>query len=72
MPKTFTHLLTTSRKIDSHSQVVESVTFVSCRINRLFFADDLVLLAFSHQSFQHALDRFSAVCGRARLKINQY
>ena len=30
--------------IDSHSRVEKDVKFVSCRINRLLFADDLVLL----------------------------
>jgi len=30
--------------MDSHSQVEKGVTFVSCRIYRLLFADDLVLL----------------------------
>ena len=33
----------------------------SCRINRLLFADDLVLLASSEQGFQHAFDRLAAV-----------
>ena len=37
---------------------------------RLLFADDLVLLASSQQSLQHALDRFSAACDRAGMKIN--
>jgi len=44
--------------IDSHSQVNEGVTVGSYRINRLLFADDLILLASSQQSLQHALDRF--------------
>jgi len=43
--------------IDSY-RVDEGVTAGSCRINRLLFADDLVLLASSQQSLQHALDRF--------------
>jgi len=34
-------------RVDSHSRVEEGVIFVSCRINRLLFADDLVLLASS-------------------------
>jgi len=34
------------------------------------FADDLVLLAFSHQALQHALDRFSAACDQTGMKIS--
>jgi len=33
--------------IDSHNHVEEGVTLASCKINRLPFADDLVLLASS-------------------------
>ena len=56
--------------IDSYSRVDKSVTAGSCRINRLLFADDLVLLASSQQCLRHALDRFSAACDRAGTKIN--
>jgi len=38
--------------------VEEGVTDGSCRINRLLFADNLVLLASSQHGLQHALDRF--------------
>jgi len=55
--------------IDSRSRVEEGVAFVSCRINRSRFADVLVLLASSQQHLQHVLDRFSAACDRARMKI---
>jgi len=55
--------------IDSHSRVDWSVTVRSCRINRLLFADDLVLPV-SQQRLQHALDRFSAACDRAGMKIS--
>jgi len=48
--------------IDTHSRVDEGVAVGSCRINRLLLADNMVLLAFSQQSLQHALDRFSAAC----------
>jgi len=34
------------------------------------FADDLVLLAFSQQALQHALDRFSVACDQAGMKIS--
>ena len=55
--------------IDSHSRLDEGVTVGSCRINRSLFADDFELLA-SFNSLQHALDRFSAACGQAAMKIN--
>jgi len=54
----------------SRSQVDEGATVGSCRINRLLFADDLVLLASSQHSLQHVLDRFSAACDRAGMKIS--
>jgi len=39
--------------------------------NRPFtFVDDLVLLASSEQGLQHALDRFSAACDKAGMKIS--
>jgi len=56
--------------IDSHSRVDEGVTAGSCRINRLLFASDLVLLASSQQSLQHALDRFSAACGQVGMETS--
>jgi len=39
-------------------------------INRLLFADDLVLHTSSQQGLQHALDRFSAACDRTGMKIS--
>jgi len=56
--------------IDSHSRVGEDVTFGKCRINRLCFTDDLVLLASSQPGLQHALDRFPVTCDQAGNKIN--
>jgi len=56
--------------IDCHCRVDEGVTVGSCRINRLLFADDFVLLASSQQSFQHVLDRLSVACDRAGMKIS--
>jgi len=56
--------------IDSHSQVDVGVSIESCRINRLFFAHDLVLLASSPQGRQHGLERFSAACEQARMIIS--
>jgi len=54
--------------IDSRCWVEEGLTAGSCRIKRLLFADDLVLLAPSQQGLQHALNRFSAACGRVGMK----
>jgi len=45
-------------RVDSHSRVNEVVTVGSCRINPLPIAEDLVLLAFSQQGLQQALNRF--------------
>jgi len=56
--------------IDSHSRVDEGVTVGSCRINRLLFAEDLVLLASSQQGLQHEPNRFSAACDQAKVKIS--
>ena len=55
------HSLYELDRIDSRNRVDEGVTVMSCRINRLFFAVDLVLLAYFQQGLQRALDRFSAV-----------
>jgi len=56
--------------MDSHSRVDERVTIGSCRINRLLFANNLVLLASSEHDFQQALDRLLGTCDRAGLKIS--
>ena len=58
------------KSIDSRNRLDEGVTVGSYRINSLLFADDLVLLAFSEQSLQHALNRFSAACDQAVTKIS--
>jgi len=55
--------------IDSHNRVDGVVGVKSCRINRLLFTDDLVLLASSKQGLQLELDRFSAACDRAGWKL---
>jgi len=56
--------------IDSHSRVEEGVTVGSCRISRLLFADDWVLITSSQLGLQHALDRISAACDPSRMKIS--
>jgi len=45
--------------VGSHCRVDEGVTVGSCRINRLLFAADLVLLTSSEQGLQQTLNRFS-------------
>jgi len=54
----------------TESHFDEGVAVGSCRINRLLFADDLVLLASSEQRLQHALDRFAAAYDRAGIKVS--
>ena len=56
--------------IDSHSRVDEGVTVGSCRINRLLFVDNFMLLESSQRRLQHPLDRFSAVYDRCGMKIS--
>ena len=57
--------------IESHSWIDEGVTLGSCRINRLHFADDLVLLASSsRQGVKHALGWFCAACAQAGMQIS--
>jgi len=53
---------------DSHNLFQEGVTVRSCRINRLLFANDLVLVTSSQHGLQYALDRFAAACDRAGKK----
>jgi len=55
--------------IESYSRTDEGVTVGSCKINRLIFADDLVLLAPSQQGLQHTLDQSFVACDRAGMKI---
>ena len=45
------------------------VTIGRCKISRLLFADDLVLLASSESDLQHALKGFAAACDFAGMKI---
>ena len=54
----------------SCSRVDEGATVGSWRINRLFFADGLLLLATSQQGLQHVFERFSAACDQAGMKVS--
>jgi len=56
--------------LQQYSRIDVGDTAGSCRVNRLLFADDFVLLASSQEGLQHALDRFSAACDRPRMKIS--
>jgi len=56
--------------IYSHSRIDEAATVGSCKINRLLFADDLVLLVSSQHGLQHALDRFSVACEQVGSKTS--
>ena len=55
--------------IDGHSRVDEGVIIARCKINCFLSAIDLILFAASQPDIQHALDRFSAACKKAGMKI---
>ena len=56
--------------MDKLSRTDECVTIGRCKICRLFFADDLVLLASSEFGLHHALNGFAAACDIAGMKIS--
>ena len=56
--------------IDKLSQTDECAKLGSCKINRLLFADNLVLFADSESGLQRALDGFQAACKIAGMKIS--
>ena len=56
--------------IDKHSRTDECITIGSCKISRLLFADDLVLLADTESGLQRALSGFEAACNIAGMKIS--
>ena len=57
-------------RISRHSQGVEGVRFGDLRIGSLLFADDVVLLASSDRDLQLSLDRFTAECEVAGMRIS--
>ena len=59
-------------RMDKLRETDECVTIGRCKISRLLFADDLVLLAFSESGLQHALDGFAAACDIAGMKISTF
>ena len=56
--------------IDKCSQADECVTIGNCKISRLLFADDLVLLSSAESGIQRALNSFADVCNNAGMKIS--
>jgi len=52
-----------------HSRVDQTVTVGNCKINPShIFADDLILLTYSEQDLQHAVDVFVSASDEIRLK----
>ena len=56
--------------MDKLCQTDECVTIGRCKISRLLFADDLILLASSQFGLQNAFNSFSAACDIAGMKIS--
>ena len=56
--------------MDKLSETNECVTIGRCKISRLLFADDLVLLDSSESGLQHTLKGFVAACDIAGIKIS--
>ena len=55
--------------IDKYSQADECVMIGNCKINRLLFADDLVLLFSTKSGLQRALNSFADASNTAKMKI---
>ena len=56
--------------IDKYSQADECATIGSCKISRLVFANDLVLLFSTESGLQRALNSFADACNTAGMKIS--
>ena len=56
--------------IDKCSQADECATIGNCKISRLLFADDLVLLSSIESGLQRALSSFADACNTAGMKIS--
>ena len=56
--------------IDKCSQADECATIGNCKISRLLFADDLVLLSSTEPGLQCALNSFADACNTAGMKIS--
>ena len=56
--------------MDNLSQTDECVMIGRCKISRLLFTDDLVLLVLLESGLQHTLNGFAAACDIAGVKIS--
>ena len=56
--------------IDKCSQADECATNGNCKISRLLFADDLVLLSSTESGLRRALNSFADACNTAGMKIS--
>ena len=56
--------------IDKCSQADECATIGKCKISRLLFADDLVLLSSTKSDLQRALNSFADACDTGAMKIS--
>ena len=56
--------------IDKCSQADECAPIGNCKISRLLFADDLVLLSSTESGLQRALNSFADTCNTAGMKIS--
>ena len=56
--------------IVKNSESCGGVKIGECTVQRLLFADDLVLLDSTQNGLQQALDRFLDACSAARIKIS--
>ena len=56
--------------IDKSSQADACATIGNCKISRLLFADDLVLLSFTESGLHPALNSFADACEAAGMKIS--
>ena len=56
--------------IEKCSQADECATIGNCKISRLLFADDLVLLSSTESGLQRALNSFADACNTAGMKIS--
>ena len=57
-------------RIDKCSQADECATIGNCKISRLLFADDLVLLSSTESGLQRALNGFADACNTSGMKIS--
>ena len=56
--------------IDQCSQADECATIGKCKISRLLFADDLVLLSSTESGLHRALNSFADACDTSAMKIS--